>query len=133
MRWRHYSIHTERAYRHWDKRYVRFHNMQARDDSRDGEEKTEAFLTYLARHLQVAASTRNQAMNAVVFLYKHLLKQPPFWHRFTTHLLQRRTDIQTIQALLGHADVSTAMIYTHVLQQGGHGFIIPLDDLGIEY
>ena len=76
MRRRHYSIHTERAYRDWIKRYVRFHDMQSRDDLRPGEEKIEAFLTHLARDRQVAASTQNQAMNALVFLYKHVLKQP---------------------------------------------------------
>ena len=76
MRRRHYSIHTERAYRDWVKRYVRFHGMRSRDDLRDGEEKIEAFLTYLARDRQVAASTQNQAMNALVFLYKHVLREP---------------------------------------------------------
>ena len=76
MRRRHYSIHTERAYRDWVKRYVRFHNMQSRDDLQHGEEKIEAFLTHLARDRQVAASTQNQAMNALVFLYKHVLEQP---------------------------------------------------------
>ena len=73
---RHYSIHTERAYRDWVRRYVRFHDMRSRDDLRPGEEKIEAFLTYLARDRHVAASTQNQAMNALVFLYKHMLKQP---------------------------------------------------------
>ena len=50
--------------------------MQSGDDLRPGEEKIEAFLTYLTGDRQVAASTRNQAMNALVFLYKHVLRQP---------------------------------------------------------
>ena len=47
-------------------------------------------------------------------------------------LLQRGTDIRSIQALLGHRDVATTMIYTHVLQQGGQGVPSPLDDLTVE-
>ena len=75
MRLRHYSIHTERSYCDWIKRYILFHGMTSRDDLNDGEAKIEQFLTHLAVDGHVSPSTRNQAMNALVFLYKKVLNR----------------------------------------------------------
>jgi site-specific recombinase XerD len=73
LRLHHYSIHTERSYVEWIVRFVHFHGMRSREDLFPAEPKIESFLTDLAVHRNVAAATQNQAMNALVFLYKRVL------------------------------------------------------------
>ena len=73
----HYSIHTERAYCDWVARYIRFHHLKEKVALlNEPEKKVEAFLTHLAVQGDVAASTQNQAFNALVFLYTRVLDKP---------------------------------------------------------
>jgi len=76
MRLKHYSIHTERSYCDWIRRFVKFHKMSSRQDLENGEQKIETFLTHLAVDADIAPATQNQAMNALIFLYKSVLKVP---------------------------------------------------------
>ena len=71
MRLRHNSIHTERAYCDWIKKYVHFHGMNSRDDLKDGEKKIEAFLTHLAVNKNVAPSTQNRSEEHTSELQSH--------------------------------------------------------------
>lgn len=74
VRVRHYSIRTEQAYVAWTRRFILFHDK--RHPETMGEAEVTAFLTDLAVRRNVAASTQNQALNALVFLYRHVLNQP---------------------------------------------------------
>lgn len=74
VRLRHYSIRTEEAYCDWIKRYILFHNKTHPLQMGAGE--LERFLTWLAVDQKVSASTQNQALNAIVFLYNHVLHAP---------------------------------------------------------
>lgn len=67
----HYSIHTEKAYVDWNRRFILFHGK--RHPREMGVREVEQFLTHLAVNEHVAASTQNQALSAIVFLYKHVL------------------------------------------------------------
>lgn len=74
LRVKHYSIRTEETYLHWIKRFIYHHDR--RHPAEMGEAEVADFLTHLAVRGRVAAGTQNQALNALVFLYKHVLKQP---------------------------------------------------------
>jgi integron integrase len=71
LRVRHYALRTEQAYVDWTRRYLAFH--QGRHPNAVGPEGVRAFLEHLAVRREVAASTQNQALNALVFLYRHVL------------------------------------------------------------
>jgi site-specific recombinase XerD len=77
LRLKHYSVRTEQTYAEWIKRFIRFHQM--RHPKEMGEREVAAFLTDLAVAGKVASSTQNQALSALLFLYKDVLEQPLEW------------------------------------------------------
>ena len=70
----HLSVHTEKSYAHWLRRYIGFLQQPSARSLATSEEKIEAFLTSLAR-AGASASTQNQAFNALLFFYRYVLKQ----------------------------------------------------------
>ncbi|HEU0004700.1 MAG TPA: integron integrase, partial [Terriglobia bacterium] len=77
IRVKHYSIKTEQAYLRWIKDYILFH--QKRHPREMGNSEVSQYLTHLAVSRKVAASTQNQALSALLFLYGEVLKQPFDW------------------------------------------------------
>jgi hypothetical protein len=93
LRLRHYSIHTERSYCDWIRRYIKFHNMKSRSELEPAEAKIEAFLSDLAINGHVAVSTQNQAFNGLLFLYQQVLHIPTQFGQRSNLI---RTAIQSI-------------------------------------
>lgn len=77
LRVRHYSIRTETQYVHWIKRFILYH--QKRHPREMGPKEVEAFLTHLATQRNVAAATQNQALAALLFLYREIFEQQLPW------------------------------------------------------
>jgi len=77
LRVRHYSLRTEEAYIQWIKRFILYHNKRHPKDM--GKVEVEAYLTHLATVRNVAAATQNQALSAILYLYKHVLDQKIEW------------------------------------------------------
>jgi integron integrase len=109
-----------KAAREWRWQYV----FPARDLSKDPRSSQ-----IRRHHLDEATIHRAIKMAVARVGIQKSVSSHTFRHSFATHGLQGGADIRTIQELLGHADVSTTMIYTHVMGQGGCGMKSPLDSL----
>ena len=114
------AVKYKNAPREWGWQYV-FPSPKRSIDPRSGEERRHHVLP---DSIQKAVRLAAQRVGIDKPCSPHVLR-----HSFATHLLQAGYDIRTVQELLGHADVSTTMIYTHVLNKGGRGVRSPLDIL----
>jgi len=74
LRRKHMALATESTYVHWLRQYITA--LQAMPATLSSEQKLELFLTHLARHRDLSASSQNQAFNAILYFYKEVLRQP---------------------------------------------------------
>jgi integron integrase len=116
------SIKYPNASKEWGWQYV----FAAKNYSIDPRSKTERRHHVEEKQVQRYVKKAAQAAGIAKPSSPHTLR-----HSFATHILQAGYDIRTVQELLGHSDVATTMIYTHVLNKGGKGVTSPLDVLAI--
>jgi integron integrase len=113
---RHYSIRTERTYVHWIKRFIMFHDRRHPGEMGAGE--ITAFLSALATERNVAASTQNQALSALLFLYKQVLGVDLPW----LDEVSRAKKARRLPTVLTHAEVRALL--AHI--DGIHGLMARL-------
>ena len=112
IRYKHYSIRTERAYVEWVRRFVRFHGM--RHPRELGAQEVRAFLGYLASELKVSASTHQQALSALLFLYGEVMEMSLPW----LNDLDRPKTPKRLPVVLGQLEVGrllASLTGTHAL------------------
>ena len=112
IRVRHYSIRTEEAYLSWVNRFFRFHRRHPKEL---GAEEINRFLTHLAVHDHVAASTQRQALSALLFLYREVLKLDPPWIEDIVRARQPKRlptvlSKEEVAALLAHLEGTLQLI-----------------------
>ena len=107
MRLRHYSIRTERCYCDWITRFIRYHGK--RHPREMAEAEVIAFLTHLAREGNVAASTQNQALSALLFLYQEVLKEEIGW----LEGVERATKPKRLPVVLNRDEVHKIFAHLH--------------------
>jgi integron integrase len=109
-----------RAVTEWKWKYA-FPSVKRSIDPRSGiERRHHLHESVLVRYLQTAVEKAGIEKKVCCHTFRH---------SFATHLLQRNYDIRTVQELLGHKDVRTTMIYTHVMDKGANGAMSPFDSL----
>ena len=107
IRLKQYSIRTEQAYIDWIKRFIFFHGKRHPNDL--AEEDVAQFLTHLARDLDVAPSTQNQALSALLFLYKEVLKHEIGW----LEKVERAKKPPKLPVVLSRAEVRQIFAHLH--------------------
>src|SRR6266403_1675658 len=107
IRRKHFSIRTEQSYTEWIRRFILFHNK--RHPREMAEAEVTEFLTHLARDGHVAASTQNQALSALLFLYKEVLKQQIGW----IDQVERASKPRRVPVVLSRREVNRIFAHLH--------------------
>ena len=114
LRYRHYSLRTEKAYVHWVRRFIQWGD--GRHPRAMGLEEVQAFLTFLADQRHISASTHRQALSALIYLYRHLFGQEVPW----LDALARPATPRRIPAVLTRDEVAA------LLASAPHEWALPL-------